>query len=434
MRMYDIIAKKRDGNILTENEIRWFINEYTKGNIPDYQAAALLMAIFFIGMNKEETIILTDAMMHSGDTIDLSSFGGKTVDKHSTGGVGDKTTLIVGPVVAALGGCVAKMSGRGLGHTGGTVDKLESINGYRTTLTSDEFKNQVEKIGIAVVGQSGELAPADKRLYALRDVTATVNSIPLIASSIMSKKLAGGTDSIVLDVKLGSGAFMKTEEEAVSLASQMVDIGYGCGKKVSAIITDMSVPLGFAIGNAAEVKEAVSVLKGYGPNDLKEVAVCLAANMLSLCNGWDLKFAEQKVSEVLNNGKAYEKFIEWIAAQGGDISLFDDLDSFATPIFKTEIKSETDGYIQSMDAETLGVAAVLLGAGRTKKEDKIDFTAGITIFKKTGDKVKKGEKIAEIYSSTVNDFAAVKEKVLSAYRIGESETGKNSLIYRVIRK
>ncbi len=434
MRMYDIIAKKRDGQPLNDNEIRWFINEYTAGNIPDYQASALLMAIFFVGMSKEETVTLTDAMMHSGDTIDLSSFGGKTVDKHSTGGVGDKTTLIVAPIVASLGGIVAKMSGRGLGHTGGTVDKLESISGYKTTLSADEFTAQVKKIGIAVVGQSGDLAPADKKLYALRDVTATVNSIPLIASSIMSKKLAGGTDSIVLDVKVGSGAFMKTESEAVGLAEQMVEIGYSCGKRVSAVITDMDVPLGCAIGNALEVKEAVDVLKGGGAEDLKTVCVVLSSNMLSLCHGWDLKLAEEKVKEALSTGKAYKKFLQWIAAQGGDISVFDDLSSFATPKFKTEIKAEKDGFIQSMDAESLGSAAVMLGAGRTKKDDEIDFTAGITLYKKTGDRVQKGEVIAEICSSTVEDFTAAGNKILSSYKIGNSGIGRKKLIYRVITK
>ncbi len=434
MRMYDIIAKKRDGQQLDEKEIRWFINEYTAGNIPDYQASALLMAIFFVGMSKEETVTLTDAMMHSGDIIDLSSFGGKTVDKHSTGGVGDKTTLIVAPIVAELGGIVAKMSGRGLGHTGGTVDKLESIGGYKTTLSADEFTEQVKEIGIAVVGQSGDLAPADKKLYALRDVTATVNSIPLIASSIMSKKLAGGTDSIVLDVKVGSGAFMKTESEAVKLAEQMVEIGYSCGKRVSAVITDMDVPLGFAIGNALEVKEAVEVLKGGGAEDLKKVCVSLASNMLSLCHGWDSETAEEKVKEVLLNGKAYKKFLEWIAAQGGDISVFDDLSHFATPKFKAEIRAEKEGFIQSMNAENLGSAAVLLGAGRTKKDDKIDFTAGITLYKKTGDRVQKGEVLAEICSSTVEDFTTVREKILSSYKIGDSKTCREKLIYRVITK
>lgn len=434
MRMYDIIAKKRDGQQLDEKEIRWFINEYTAGNIPDYQASALLMAIFFVGMSSKETITLTDAMMHSGDTIDLSSFGGKTVDKHSTGGVGDKTTLIVAPIVASLGGIVAKMSGRGLGHTGGTVDKLESIGGYKTTLSADEFTKQVKEIGIAVVGQSGDLAPADKKLYALRDVTATVNSIPLIASSIMSKKLAGGTDSIVLDVKVGSGAFMKTESEAIKLAEQMVEIGFGCGKRVSAVITDMDVPLGCAIGNALEVKEAVEVLKGGGAEDLKTVCVTLASNMLSLCHGWDLEIAEQKVKEVLLNGKAYKKFLQWIAAQGGDISVFDDLSHFATPKFKVEIRAEKDGFIQSMNAENLGSAAVLLGAGRTKKDDKIDFTAGITLYKKTGDCVQKGEVLAEICSSTVEDFTTAGNKILSSYKIGDGEISRQKLIYRVITK
>ena len=434
MRMYDIIAKKRDGNELTSQEIEWFIKEYTADNIPDYQASALCMAIFFNGMTETETAILTSAMRDSGDKVDLSCFGGKTVDKHSTGGVGDKTTLIVAPIVASLGAKVAKMSGRGLGHTGGTVDKLEAIKGFKTTLTSEEFLNQVEKIGIAVIGQSGNLAPADKKLYALRDVTATVNSIPLIASSIMSKKLAAGTDNIVLDVKVGSGAFMKSLDDAKSLAQAMVDIGYNCGKKVSALITNMDVPLGFAIGNALEVKEAVQVLKGNINSDLAQVCIALASNMISLVFGMDIKDAEGRVKDAISSGAAYNKFIEWISAQGGDITVFRNLENFVKAEYNTFVLAEKDGYITQMDAEKMGIASVLLGGGRATKDNEIDFKAGIVLECKTGDKVQKGQKIATLYSSTVKDMSAAVALFNEAVVIGQDAPQKTPLVYRTVSK
>lgn len=434
MRAVDIIAKKRDGQALNKQEIYWFIREYTCGNVADYQASALAMAIYFQGMTDRETAHLTAAMRDSGETVDLSVFGGKTADKHSTGGVGDKTTLIVAPIVATLGGKVAKMSGRGLGHTGGTVDKLEAIPGYKTELTREQFINQVNDIGIAVIGQSGNLAPADKKLYALRDVTATVNSIPLIASSIMSKKLAAGTDTIVLDVKVGSGAFMKTEAEAHELARKMVDIGYNCGKKVSALITNMDVPLGFNIGNALEVKEAVEVLSGNGAADLTEICIELAANMLSLCNDWEISFSRERVKEVIKNGFALEKFREWISAQGGDISVLDNTDEFCPALYSAEFISGADGYISFMDAEKLGLASMILGAGRAKKEDKIDNSAGIVLFRKTGDYVKKGEKIATMYSSVVCDFSSAEKMISEAITVSMESPQAQKLILKTVTR
>ncbi len=399
MRIYDILQKKRNGLSLTDAEISYFITEYTAGNLPDYQASALLMAIVCRGMNTEETVALTRAMMLSGDTVDLSALGDRTVDKHSTGGVGDKTTLILAPIVASAGATVAKMSGRGLGHTGGTIDKLESIPGYRTTLSQDAFLSQVSRIGIAVIGQSGNLAPADKKLYALRDVTATVDSIPLIASSIMSKKLAAGSRSIVLDVKVGSGAFMKTEEDARALAREMVSIGVGCGRRIRACLSDMDLPLGYAIGNALEVREAREVLRGSGPADLREVCVTLAANMLALSLGMTETEARAAAENALTSGKALEKASEWIIAQGGDARVLEE-DSYL-PLRATEsvLLAERDGYITHMDAEGIGVAAMLLGAGRLRKEDDIDPAAGIVLTRKTGDYVKRGEEIARLYSN-----------------------------------
>ncbi len=434
MRMYDIIAKKRDGGELNKQEIDWFISEYTADNIPDYQASALCMAIFFNGMSENETALLTAAMRDSGDKVDLSCFDGKTADKHSTGGVGDKTTLIVAPVVASLGGYVAKMSGRGLGHTGGTVDKLESIKGFKTTLSSDEFLNQVENIGIAVIGQSGNLAPADKKLYALRDVTATVNSIPLIASSIMSKKLAAGTDNIVLDVKVGSGAFMKNLDDAKDLAQAMVDIGYNCGKKVSALITNMDVPLGYAIGNALEVKEAAEVLKGNLNSDLAKVCIALASNIISLVKGIDINQSELQVKKALCDGLAYNKFLEWITAQGGDVSVFDDLENFVKAEYNVEVLSEVDGYITKMDAEKLGIVSVMLGGGRATKDDEIDFKAGLVLAHKTGDLVKKGEKIATLYSNTVKDMSKAVALFNQAIVVGEQKPLDAPLVYEVVTK
>lgn len=433
MRMYDIIHKKRDGEELSDEEIQFFVTGYTGGFIPDYQASALCMALFFRGMNDREISSLTGCMARSGDTIDLSMFGGLSVDKHSTGGVGDKTTLIVAPVVCSLGGKVAKMSGRGLGHTGGTVDKLESIEGFRTSLTAEEFIAQVQKIGVAVIGQTGNLAPADKKLYALRDVTATVDSVPLIASSIMSKKIAAGSRSIVLDVKYGSGAFMKSEEDAEKLARKMVDIGISCGRKVAALITNMDAPLGYAIGNSLEVKEAIEVLKGGGPDDLRTICIELASVMLCLCNGWSIEESRQKVRDSLGSGKAFQKFKEWIAAQGGNVKWIDDVSRFPAAPIGINVKSDESGYITHMDTETIGSVGVLLGAGRERKGDSIDPSAGIRLNSKTGEFVSAGETIATLYTSKADVASAAKAKFLSALKFDNDAPQKKPLVYRVIK-
>ncbi|MBR2013747.1 MAG: pyrimidine-nucleoside phosphorylase [Clostridia bacterium] len=416
MRAVDLIEKKKQGNAHTAEELRFLIDGFTKGEIPDYQMSAWAMAVCFNGMTAEETALLTQFMAESGDQVDLSALE-NTVDKHSTGGVGDKTTLIVAPLVASLGGTVAKMSGRGLGHTGGTVDKLESIPGYQTALSMEEFLNLSQKHGMVVAGQSGDLAPADKKLYALRDVTATVASVPLIASSIMSKKIAAGARSIVLDVKCGSGAFMKTAEDAKILAEAMVEIGTACGRNMAALITNMDLPLGSAIGNALEVEEAIAVLKGQGPEDLKEVCVALASQMLSLCRNWSLEQAEMKVKEALQSGAAYAKFEEWIAAQGGDINAF--LQQRKNPCRSHRVLAKESGYITAMDAEQIGIAAMLLGAGRAKKEDAIDYAAGIRLLKKTGEQVQKGEPIAELFTASAESFDGAERCFLNSLTIGE---------------
>jgi len=379
MRFYDVITKKKRGLPLTDGEIREFVKEYTEGNIPDYQVSALLMAICLNGMNAEETFSLTDAISKSGDTVDLSEFGDKTADKHSTGGVGDKTTLIVAPLAAALGCKVAKMSGRGLGHTGGTVDKLESFPGYNVALTPEEFKRQVESIGVAVVGQSGNLAPADKKLYALRDVTATVDSIPLITSSVMGKKIAAGSKNIVLDVKCGSGAFIKTPEDARVLAENMVRIGNMCGRRCAALITNMDIPLGYSVGNILEVKEAIATLRGEGPEDLTEISLALAAAMTHFAKDITHAEAMRRAREALESGAALEKLKEWISAQGGDAGLIDSPESFPSAPITREVRAKKSGYISGMNAEAIGIAAMELGAGRRTKDDVIDYTAGITL-------------------------------------------------------
>lgn len=433
MRMYDVIEKKKHGEELSESEIYEMIDLYTSGKIPDYQMSAFLMAVYFKGMTDTEISILTDAMATSGDTVDLSEFGSRTVDKHSTGGVGDKTTLIVTPIVSAAGGVVAKMSGRGLGHTGGTVDKLESFPGFRTSLSPEEFTAQVKRCGLAVIGQSANLAPADKMLYALRDVTATVDSIPLIASSIMSKKLAAGTRSIVLDVKCGSGAFMNTPEMAQALAETMVKIGKSRGRSTAALITNMDVPLGHAIGNALEVKEAVSVLKGEGPDDLREVCLALASLMLELSLGMDKDEAKALAVETLTSGKAYAKFKEWISLQGGNPAYAEDFSLFGASAFVKDIKADSDGFILSCNAETIGLAAMKLGAGRETKEDVIDFKAGIELLKKPSDPIKSGEVIARLYTDKEDSLASAEELVLSAYEFGEEKPGEYSMIYFSVR-
>ncbi len=433
MRMYDIIKNKRDNKELTKEEIEFFVKGYTDGSIPDYHASALTMAIFFNGMTEKETAILTLAMANSGDTVDLSKFENKTVDKHSTGGVGDKTTLIVAPIVASLDCIIAKMSGRGLGHTGGTVDKLESIDGFNTSLTNEEFFKQVKNIGIAVVGQTGNLTPADKKLYALRDVTATVDSIPLIASSIMSKKLAAGSHTIVLDVKCGSGAFMKTPEDAKALAEEMVKIGKNNNRNMAAIITDMNTPLGKNIGNSLEVIEAIEILKGNGAEDLKFVAKALASEIVALSKNIDITEANELVENAISSGEAFEKLKEWIVAQGGNGDWIENPDNFPKAKYSEDIIAENDCYISSMNAEEIGISSVILGAGREKKDDLIDMTAGIILNKKTGDKIKKGDIIATLYTNNENSIKSAKEKLLSAIEFSDKKPQDIPLIYEIVR-
>ena len=419
MRMYDLIHKKRDGQELSEEEIKYIVKGYTNGEIPDYQMSALLMAIYFNSMTDKETAIFTNEVAHSGQMIDLSAIDGFKVDKHSTGGVGDKTTLIIAPIVASYGVKVAKMSGRGLGHTGGTVDKMESIPGMKTTLSSEDFIKQVNDIGLAVIGQSSNLAPADKKLYALRDVTATVDSIPLIACSIMSKKIAAGNDAILLDVKTGSGAFMKTLDDSIELAKAMVSIGKHAGKKTVGLITEMDIPLGHMIGNSLEVIEVVETLKGHGPEDLTKVATDLAANMLYLAGKGDMETTRQMVRDSIKSGQAFDKLLDLVRAQGGDTSYLEDTSKFEKAQYKVEVKAQKSGYIHAMDTESIGIASVMLGAGRKTVEDTIDFAAGIEMVKKTGDKVEEGDVLALIYT---NDQASIKEasdKILAAYTIDD---------------
>lgn len=433
MRMYDVILKKRDGGELTPEEIAFFVKGYTDGSIPDYQASALMMAIFYKGMTEEETVCLTKEMAQSGDEIDLSRFGDLTVDKHSTGGVGDKTTLIVAPIVASLGGKLAKMSGRGLGHTGGTVDKLESIDGYNTTLEAEEFFAQVEKVGISVIGQSGNLTPADKKLYALRDVTATVDSIPLITSSIMSKKIAAGSKNIVLDVKCGSGAFMKTLADAEVLAENMVKIGKGCQRNIAAVISDMDVPLGENVGNALEVIEAIDVLKGNKKGDLYEVCTALATQMISLTLEIDPETAKEKVVGAIKDGSAFEKMKEWVKAQGGNVKMLDDISLFKKAEIAYEIKSEADGCVSEMDAAEIGNCACILGAGRASKDDVIDFAAGIVIKKKVGDDVRIGDTLAILYTNKKEAVEPAVKRYLEAIKVSKEKTQRNPLIYKIVR-
>ena len=433
MRMYDIIEKKRDGGKLSPEEIEFFISGYVKGEIPDYQISALLMAIYFSGMDDEETAVLTKAMMHSGDLVDLSEFGEFTVDKHSTGGVGDKTSLVVAPVMASLGCKMAKMSGRGLGHTGGTVDKLESIPGFKTSIAPEEFFEQVRNTGVAVIGSTANLAPADKKLYALRDVTATVGSIPLIASSIMSKKLAAGAPNIVLDVKIGSGAFMKTEEQGRKLAEKMVNIGKSFGKNIAAVVTNMDRPLGCAIGNSLEVLEAVSVLKGNEVPDFDGVCVALASTLLSLCYGWSHEESEKRVLESINSGAALAKFREWITAQGGNDEFVDNPEALGTAAYVTEYKAEQSGYISFMNTEVIGKAAAALGAGREKTTDSVDHTAGIVLRKKTGDAVTAGETIAVLYTNKKNADADAARLLSEAITYSAEKPEEEPLIYGIIK-
>ena len=420
MRMYDIILKKRANLPLTDEEIRFVIDGYVRGDIPDYQVSALLMTIVFNGMNARELGTLTLAMAQSGNMVDLSNIDGITVDKHSTGGVGDKTTLIIAPLVAACGGKVAKMSGRGLGHTGGTIDKMESIPNLKVSLEKDAFINQVNKIGLAVIGQSEGLAPADKKLYALRDVTGTVDSIPLIASSVMSKKLASGAQAILLDVKVGSGAFMKNIEDARELAKAMVDIGKENGRSVKAILTDMDRPLGHAIGNALEIHEVIDTLKGHGPEDLTHECIIMAAHMLVLSHMCDYETALNRVQQALDSGAALERLRLMIEAQGGDSRVIDDDRVLTIGKFTYDVTSPQDGYITHMNTEQCGIASVMLGAGRIIKDGPIDYSAGIVMHKKTGDSVTVGESIATLYASDESLFTNAAQTYLEAITIGNT--------------
>lgn len=431
MRMIDIIEKKRDGYALTKEEIDFFIKGYTNGDIPDYQASSLAMAIFFQDMTEEERANLTMAMVNSGDVIDLSNIDGIKVDKHSTGGVGDTTTLVLAPLVASVGVPVAKMSGRGLGHTGGTIDKLESAKGFHVELSEDEFVKLVNENQVAVMGQSGNLTPADKKLYALRDVTGTVNSIPLIASSIMSKKIAAGADAIVLDVKTGSGAFMKTIEDAEALAHAMVRIGNNIGRNTMAIISDMSQPLGNAIGNGLELKEAIETLKGQGPDDLTELVLTLGSQMVVLAKqASTLDEAREYLTQSIESGKALEKFKSFISNQGGDASIVDHPENLANAKFKIDYAAKQDGYITEMIANEIGVASMMLGAGRQTKEDVIDLSVGIVLNKKVGDKVKAGESILTIHSNKEN-IDDIFDKLNESIRI-DSESHTPTLIHKII--
>lgn len=434
MRMYDIILKKRKGIELTKEEIEFFVNGYTNGEIPDYQASALLMAIFFNKMSKEETKNLTMAMVNSGDKIDLSSIKGVKVDKHSTGGVGDKTSICLTPLVASLGVPVAKMSGRGLGHTGGTIDKLESFKGFSVELTEEEFIKNSNEVGVCIVGQSANLVPADKKLYALRDVTATVEDISLIASSIMSKKIASGADAIVLDVKVGEGAFMKTPEQAKELAREMVDIGNSLGRKTIAVISDMDQPLGNAVGNALEVKEAIELLKGNGPKDLLELTLTLGSNML-VCANKASSFEEGKalLEENIKNGKGLEKLKEFVKAQGGDDSYIDDLDKFPKAKHIVEVRALEDGVISKIHAEQVGIIAMKIGAGRETKESIIDLAVGIVFNKKRGDKVKKGDVLAYIHSNNENNIEEAKSELLKNVIISDTLGKETPLIYDIVK-
>lgn len=432
MRMIDIIEKKRDGNSLTKAEIDFFIQGYTNNTIPDYQVSAFLMAIFFQDMNDEERANLTLAMVNSGEQIDLSAIEGVKVDKHSTGGVGDTTTLVLGPLVAACGVPVAKMSGRGLGHTGGTIDKLEAIEGFHVELSPQQFEKQVNELKLAVIGQSGNLTPADKKLYALRDVTGTVNSIPLIASSIMSKKIAAGAGAIVLDVKTGEGAFMKTTEDARELAKAMVRIGNNVGRKTMAIISDMSQPLGYAIGNALEVIEAIETLKGKGPKDLTELCLTLGSQMVVVGEkAGSLEEAREMLLKVIEDGSALDIFKRFIKSQGGNDAIIDDVSLLPQAKYTINVPAKQDGFITFMEADEIGTAAMLLGAGRATKESEIDLAVGIVLKKKVGDYVKKGESLATLYANTEN-VQEVLDKLTANIEIEDTQKEAPTLIYEII--
>lgn len=433
MRMYDLIMKKRNGGALSGEEIRFMVQGYTRGDIPDYQMSAMMMAIYFRGMNADETLALTMEMAGSGDMLDLSDIRGVKVDKHSTGGVGDKTSLALTPMVAAAGVTVAKMSGRGLGHTGGTIDKLESFSGFSTAISEQQFKENVNRIGIAIMGQTADLAPADKKLYALRDVTATVDNMSLIASSIMSKKLAAGADAIVLDVKTGSGAFMKTEEDSFTLAHEMVRIGNGAGRKTIAVVSDMDQPLGYAVGNALEVREAIDTLKGNGPKDFVELCMTLGSYMLVA--GGKAKTREDAeciLREVIADGSALDKLAEFVEAQGGDRELVYHPESLPQASIAQEIKSPADGYIQRIVCDEIGICSLILGGGRETKESEIDLSVGLVLHKKVGDAVRKGESLATIYANDQAKLDAAADRFLQAYTIDNSPVEKKPLIKGIV--
>lgn len=434
MRMYDIIMKKRDGYELSTEEINYFVENYTKGLIPDYQASALLMAIYLNKINKRETLDLTRAMVNSGDKIDLSKLNGIKVDKHSTGGVGDTTTLVLGPMVAACGVPFVKMSGRGLGHTGGTLDKLESIKGFRVELSNEEFEENVNKINIAICSQTANVTPADKKLYALRDVTATVDDISLITASIMSKKLAVESDAIILDVKVGSGAFMKNLDDAVKLAKSMVEIGNLYGRKTVAVVTNMDEPLGKAVGNALEVREAIDTLKGSGPEDLYELVLILGSKLLVLAGKVDNESEGRKMLiDVVNSGKAFEKFKELVRYQGGDVSYVENPELLPKAKYVIEVKSNKNGYVKSINAEEVGKCALALGAGRETKESQIDLSAGIVLNKKVDDKVECGETLAYIHGNDIDKVKDVKNRLLDIFIIGDKNKEPKKLIYEEIQ-
>lgn len=433
MRMYDIIQHKRDNKELSCEEIQFFVEKYTAGNIPDYQASALAMAIFFNGMTPEETAALTLAMAHSGDVMDLSPIKGVKVDKHSTGGVGDKTSLVLGPMVAALGVPVAKMSGRGLGHTGGTIDKLESFPGFRTGIPEQEFFDNVNRIGIAIAGQTGNLAPADKKLYALRDVTATVESIPLIASSIMSKKIAAGADVIVLDVKVGSGAFMKDEESAVKLADTMVRIGDAVGKKTMAVVSDMDEPLGFAVGNALEVKEAIDTLAGNGPQDLYELCLELGSHMVAGAGkAQNCAEAKEMLAGTIKDGSALKKLAELVEAQGGNPEAVYDTGLLPKASIEYEYRADTEGYVNRIVCDIVGTSAMVLGGGRENKDSVIDLSVGIVLEAKKGAYVHKGDVLARFYANDENKLSDAVKRFADAYVIEDTRPAESRLIKKVI--
>lgn len=432
MRMVDLISKKRQNIELTTAEIEWIINGYTNKEIPDYQMSSFLMAVVFNGMTKAEQLALTQAMVNSGDVVDLSAIEGIKVDKHSTGGVGDKTSLILGPLVASMGVPVAKMSGRGLGHTGGTLDKLESISGMEIEIDMERFIKQVNEIKLSIIGQTGNLAPADKYLYALRDVTGTVESIPLIASSIMSKKIAAGADAIVLDVKFGAGAFMKTLDDAKELAKAMVEIGRDAGRETVAFLTDMNQPLGFAIGNALEVKEAIETLSGKGPRDLEELVLQLASHMVVLAQkAINPEQAYTQLKEKLQNGEALQKFKEFVVAQGGDVSQIENPDLLPSASAVLEVTASQAGYVEKIDALSIGIAAMKLGAGRATKEDRIDMGVGVVLNKKVGEVVNVGDVLAYIHTNQADSKEAI-DYINKAYEITSSPVCSPTLIYDII--